>query len=109
MLPTTKIICAMQTEQGLEIEVDNMFNGHSKMTLNTTLPEFLTGFARWKEEGLSVKDAFPQLTVEEREFLLSGMTVEQQKELYLPEQPSKLKKLSDFFFGNGDIVPGVGG
>jgi hypothetical protein len=107
MLATTKFICAEQTEQGLELEVENLFNGKSKMTLNNiTLPEFMAGFARWKEEGVSVKDAFPQLTAEEHEFLLSGMTVEQQKELYHPEQS---KKMSDLFFGNGDLVPGIGG
>jgi hypothetical protein len=100
MFPTTKLVCATQTERGLEVEVDNMFNGHSKMTLNTTLPEFLKGFALWKEEHLPIEKAFPKLSKQEREFLFSG---EQQNELFEP------RSLTNMFFGNGDIVPGIGG
>ena len=103
MFPTTKLVCATQTERGLEVEVDNMFNGYSKMTLNTTLPEFLKGFALWKEDHLPIEKAFPKLSKQEREFLLSGMISEQQNELF------ESRSLTNMFFGNGDIVPGIGG
>lgn len=61
-------------------------NGDSaEMDLNIPEVDFLVGFNRWKTGGRLVQDAFPTLSAEEREFLISGITPREWNQLFPPE------------------------
>ena len=40
----------------------------------------------WLHNGLLIQEAFPELTADEREFLLSGITPEEWTEVFPPEE-----------------------
>ena len=40
------------------------------------------GLFRWQTQGAMIQDALPELSADDREFLLTGMTPAQQKALY---------------------------
>jgi hypothetical protein len=84
MFKTTIIVQAIESDNGVIVEAENFFNGTSQMELNITLPEFVQCFEVWKVEGKKIQDAFPKLSVVEREFLLTGMTAEQQQKTFKP-------------------------
>lgn len=51
----------------------NMLGCKSAMKINTTLEQL----ERWKMSGELIQNAFPELDVDSREFLLSGITPSQ--------------------------------
>lgn len=54
-----------------------IFDGVERtMELNCSVAEFNEGLIQWQEEGRLIQDAFPFLSADEREFLLTGMTPE---------------------------------
>lgn len=55
--------------------------GNTEMTFRMTKDEFLAAWDMWKN-GAMVQEAFPNLNPFEREFLLTGMSVKQQKEVF---------------------------
>lgn len=61
----------------------SVFSGEVRaMNLPTVTQERLD---RWESEGLNIQDAFPELTDDEREFILTGMTPEEWDEAF-PEE-----------------------
>ena len=55
------------------------------MTLNISSEMFLEGEQK-RKGGMLIQDAFPMLTPAEREFLISGMTDEEWKDLFGNEE-----------------------
>ena len=59
-------------------------NGMREMTMNHPIHEINTSWHRWTVQGYFIQDAFPYMTPEEREFLLTGTTPEEWNELFPP-------------------------
>lgn len=56
---------------------NHMTGKDNQMELDITLEQI-----RQFEQGMFVQDAFPNLTPTEREFILTGMSVEEQKAIF---------------------------
>ncbi len=61
------------------------FLGKSEMTLPLTLGEFATGCDK-RNKGELVQNAFPTLSKSQREFLITGMNMEQQAAVFGEEE-----------------------
>ena len=62
----------------MKIKVLNRFTGNiNEMEIAVTDEQI----AKWKS-GMLIQNAMPDLTPTEREFMMTGMTVEEQKALY---------------------------
>lgn len=52
-----------------------VFDGVTReMVLDCSEAEFKEGWVQWQAEGRVIQDAFPFLSADEREFILTGMT-----------------------------------
>lgn len=60
------------------VESRNIFRVIQKMTFNVPLETFTEGMIKYNQ-GAKIQDAFPFLSDEEREFMMTGMTIEEQK------------------------------
>jgi hypothetical protein len=58
----------------------------NKMELPLTLEEYETAYMRWRVGGYLIQDAFPTLTNEQREFVMTGYTPEDWKEMFGEEK-----------------------
>ena len=66
-------------DDGLQVSARSIISGKwSSMVLPITGRRF----AEWRDGGVLIQDAFPDLTVEQREFLLTGMSLEEQEEFF---------------------------
>jgi len=61
----------------MQITNSNPFYGESTMEIDVTLEQI----SAWKS-GVLIQDAMPNLSSEEREFLISGFTPEQWEETF---------------------------
>lgn len=62
------------------INAAGMF-GSNNMTFPLTHEKFMECFDAW-QNGAMVQDAFPMFSAEQREFLITGMSIKQQKEIF---------------------------
>lgn len=62
------------------------FMGENIMHIPMGKTKFMECFNKWVA-GAMIQDAFKCLTVVQREFLMSGMSVEQQKEVFGKPEP----------------------
>lgn len=78
MIPHT----SCPTEDGRSMRIfANTFSGQKEYTINCSKNEYIAGLMRYRA-GALMQDAFPFLTNEEREFLISGTTPEEWNALY---------------------------
>ncbi|MFW6173084.1 MAG: hypothetical protein ACOC5T_05010 [Elusimicrobiota bacterium] len=63
------------------VEVRNMFRVVQKETFNVPLEKFTEGIKNYNN-GQKIQEAFPFLSDEEREFMMSGLTFEEQKSIF---------------------------
>lgn len=59
--------------------------GRNEMVLPMTLDDFTERFTRW-ESGEMIQNSFADLSPEQREFLLSGMPLDEQDEFFSEEE-----------------------
>ena len=57
-------------------------NAERHIVVNHSLHVIMQGWYDWSMRGMHIQDAFPFLTPDEREFLLTGMTSEEWAELF---------------------------
>lgn len=57
------------------------FFGVNEMTMPLGPDDFVRGYNKWLS-GEMIQGAFPTLTPEQREFLMTGMSVKQQNEIF---------------------------
>tara|TARA_R100000781_G_scaffold12394_2_gene11000 strand:+ start:1783 stop:2145 length:363 start_codon:yes stop_codon:yes gene_type:complete len=62
----------------------------STITIAMHLDEFLCCFAMWAHDKCLIQDCFPDLDDNEREFIMSGITVEEWTEIYGPDDDTEL-------------------
>ncbi len=60
--------------------------GEKKVVINAHIREIYQGFERWHFGGKYIQDAFTGLTASEREFIQSGTTPEEWKQLFGEEE-----------------------
>jgi hypothetical protein len=59
----------------IKFRKQSLFTGKmNEMELPLTEEEFQAGMRLWKEDGLHIQNAFPQLDDDQREFFLTGAT-----------------------------------
>lgn len=63
------------------VEAYSMYRKICKETFNVPLEEFTRGVIAYNS-GKLIQDAFPFLSSSEREFLMTGMTKQEQKEIF---------------------------
>ena len=56
--------------------------GTKKVIINTHIRNIFSGFEHWMLGGKFIQDAFPMLTADEREFIQSGTTPEEWKQMF---------------------------
>ena len=56
----------------------------TQMVINCSIKQYQKGVEKYNK-GALIQDAFPNLSVDEREFLLSGLTPDQWKDIF-PEE-----------------------
>lgn len=59
--------------------------GAKSLEVSATVDTMAKAWLDWRIRGLKVQDAFPFLRAEEREFLMTGMTPEEWKVMFPPE------------------------
>lgn len=64
----------------------------STMTIKATREQFND----WRIKGKMVQDAFPGLTADEREFLMTGVTPEEWAKAFPPEEQGEEEEEEDF-------------
>lgn len=69
-----------ETAHTVTIRASGMF-GTNDMVLPMSCEEFSAAVVKWIS-GELVQNAFPKFSVEQREFLITGMSIKQQKELF---------------------------
>jgi len=62
--------------------------------LDIPLETFQIGLSRWAEEGVLIQDAFPGLNSDQREFLQTGLTIEEWDEIF-GEEETKIKSYNN--------------
>lgn len=62
-----------------QMQLTNMMGESKAMVFNAHAADVQAGFADYSE-GALIQNAFPMLTMEEREFIMTGMTPEQWEE-----------------------------
>lgn len=62
----------------------------STITIAMHLDEFLICFAMWAHDECLIQDCFPDLDANEREFIMSGITIEEWTEIYGPDDDTEL-------------------
>jgi hypothetical protein len=81
--------------KGLEFNITELPEGKLEIRLAGTskliivemkLETFSAAFYQWQMKGLFIQDAFKTLNNEEREFLITGITPTEWKELFPPEE-----------------------
>jgi len=78
-----------------ELEYDNTLTGRTvvwtglkSMVMDHTIEKINQGWYNWIVKGMMVQDAFDFLTVDEREFIMSGMTADEWEKMF-PEKEVK--------------------
>jgi hypothetical protein len=59
-----------------------IWNGGKAITVAQPIEVILAGWFKWQNKGMFVQDAFPMLSSDEREFLMTGLTQEQWAKLF---------------------------
>lgn len=78
MRPTLTLVNSSTTHVTVGAEG---FFGYSEMTLPLGHDEFMRAFGEW-QAGMMIQVAFKTLSPEQREFMMTGMSVKQQKEIF---------------------------
>lgn len=81
MFNPTYIAREVQNDPKQIIVTADGFLGKSEMTLPITLGTFAEGMEK-RHRGALVQDAFPMLNKTQREFLISGMNMEDQADVF---------------------------
>lgn len=68
-----------QREHGIAVTTTSLISGNAN---TMELPVTLEQFVEWRDGDALIQDAMRSLTVEQREFLLTGMTPEEQEEFF---------------------------
>lgn len=77
---TVRLNILKETDDGIFLEAKSFLSGKfNRMLIPGVTTEDLTN---WKKRKLKVQDAFPRLTHDQREFLLTGATREEWDEHY---------------------------
>lgn len=69
-----------KTKKTVTIQAVGMF-GSNDMVLPLTHEKFMECYDKW-QSGAMVQEAFPTLNTQQREFLITGMSIKQQKEIF---------------------------
>ena len=68
----------LELHSGMQVSKRSVASGElNTMVLDFTMPQYMA----WKG-GTLAQDAFPQLTADEREFLMTGMTPDEWNEMF---------------------------
>lgn len=62
----------------------------SSIVVEMPIEEFIYCFSLWAHDNCLIQDVFPELTEDEREFIMSGITIEEWTELYGPDDDTEL-------------------
>lgn len=57
-----------------------------QLTFHADLEQMNSGWYMWQIKGAKVQEAFPFLTADEREFLMTGLLPSEWNEIFPPEQ-----------------------
>lgn len=70
-------------EAGMEITIESDFSRkrHTRI-LPISHKDFCNGMWAWNRDGKYIQDAFPTLSADDREFLMTGITPEEWDELF---------------------------
>lgn len=80
-------VVAREVPEGLEI-TRNVGFGPRRATM--VLPITANDFLRWQRKEGAIQDLFPDLSPDQREFMLSGMTPEIWAETFPPEEDDEM-------------------
>ena len=62
----------------------------SSIAIAMPIDEFMYCFSLWTHDKCLIQDCFPDLDDDEREFIMSGITVEEWTDLYGPDDDTEL-------------------
>ena len=62
----------------------------SSIAIAMPIDEFMYCFSLWAHDKCLIQDCFPDLDEDEREFIMSGITVEEWTDLYGPDDDTEL-------------------
>ena len=80
---------SMGLQYNLESLSDNLtaiYHAGKSMILEVSLDEINQAWYNWQMKGFMIQEAFPRLTPEEREFLLTGITPDEWKKIFSGEE-----------------------